>query len=613
MKPQFVIDGEVIAEGGVCNTGYTQKYIITLSNKASSQNNSEITNNVIVGGMYSIVLDYGNVSEIELKNAKAIIDDFSTIVSEYNCYTEQYMGEILYSIGKLYFSQLDIYNEIAAGVHNVTSTRSLSLGIIGFKADVTYTFGAPSEITEGGLFLDIGHDVHSVVSSDNNNESEKKFMLETGMYASAMEHGVLEQVTGIESVSTIKALQYAQNNNVKLHYINKDNLENELVQISFSDQLISEIRSSVNTGKIIIIPEREITINQWTGVGYMVLDPDTYACGYMISGGMAGGAMTWDEVLLKLGVNIAIGLVIGIACIALIYFFPVLFYPIVAVACIGALFTGISVGTHLYNAIENKDFREFQEAAIEFGAFALTIGIFEKFGGKINKFFETKFPKNSGNVPEENIPDVDTPEAKAEAEAEAAKSNQNTPPSSETPKTPKEVISELRSKLPEGRNAIQSDGYPEGNVGKVRGKLSIDGETVEVDNNAYSKYGSAKHTTDGDLVYDSDGNVKVNQSPDAKQWTEYPKDPHYSDSVSKVKGTYRYNDSECKLIEFLSHLIGDCPNPSGEVEIITERPPCDSCQNVIKTFSEDFPNIKITVSDGAGGKYTIQGGVITYE
>ena len=162
-------------------------------------------------------------------------------------------------------------------------------------------FGKPSELKEGGLFLDIGHDVHSVVSNVNNNDSEKKFMLEAGIYASAMEHGVLEQVTGIESVSTIKALQYAQNNNVKLHYINKENLENELVQISFSDQLISEIRSSVNTGKIIIIPEREITINQWTGVGYMVLDPDTYACGYMISGGMAGGAMTWDEVLLKLG------------------------------------------------------------------------------------------------------------------------------------------------------------------------------------------------------------------------------------------------------------------------------------------------------------------------
>lgn len=46
-----------------------------------------------------------------------------------------------------------------------------------------------------------------------------------------------------------------------------------------------------------IIPEQEIEINQWSGVGYMVLDPDTFACGYMISGGLAGGSMTAGQVI----------------------------------------------------------------------------------------------------------------------------------------------------------------------------------------------------------------------------------------------------------------------------------------------------------------------------
>jgi len=381
MKPQFVIDGEVIAEGGVCNTGYTQKYIITLSNKASSQNNSEITNNVIVGGMYSIVLDYGNVSEIELKNAKAIIDDFSTIVSEYNCYTEQYMGEILYSIGKLYFSQLDIYNEIAAGVHNVTSTRSLSLGIIGFKADVTYTFGAPSEITEGGLFLDIGHDVHSVVSSDNNNESEKKFMLETGMYASAMEHGILEQVTGVESVSTIKALQYAQQNNVPIHYITKDTLDSEVAQLTFSDQLISEIRSSVNSGKVIIIPEHDLTINQWTGVGYMVLDPDTFACGYMISGGMAGGAMSWKEFAWELFKQTVEGIAVGLAVMFFAWLFPELIPLFIIAGIFGYAYLLYSISTRMYDGVIHDNTLEIQEAVIDGTSFILSslffLGLYE--------------------------------------------------------------------------------------------------------------------------------------------------------------------------------------------------------------------------------------------
>ena len=395
MKPQFVIDGEVIAEGGVCNTGYTQKYIITLSNKASSQNNSEITNNVIVGGMYSIVLDYGNVSEVELKNVKAVVDNFSSAMTEDNCYTDTYMGEMLYAIGKLYFSQLDTYNEVVAGVNNVTATRSLSLGIIGFNANVTYSFGVPSELKEGGVFLDIGHDVHCVVSNDNSNESEKKFMLEAGMYASAMEHGILEQVTGVESVSTIKALQYAQQNDVPIHYITKDNLDSEVAQLTFSDQLISDIRSSVNSGKVIIIPEHEITIHQWSGVGYMVLDPDTFACGYMISGGMAGGAMAWYEVLGAVGLNVLTGLGIGLllAPIALI---PVVGVPIlIGLACIGAFMAGWNIGTHLYNAFSGDEFdvREFQYAMIDLSSFCFTIAIAE---GIKNKY-EAKTAEKAGH------------------------------------------------------------------------------------------------------------------------------------------------------------------------------------------------------------------------
>ena len=67
--------------------------------------------------------------------------------------------------------------------------------------------------------------------------------------------------------------------------------------ITVSDQVKKDIRSAVNAGRIVIIPEKEITINQWSGIGYMVLDPDTYACGYMISGGMAGGSMTASEMI----------------------------------------------------------------------------------------------------------------------------------------------------------------------------------------------------------------------------------------------------------------------------------------------------------------------------
>ena len=297
MKPQLVIDGEVVAEGSVCNAGYMQRYTITIHNGSPSNNDSDISNNIEVGGMYCIAMDYGNISPEEIQKSAEYMDSKKDSTSEDNIYTEVIMGGMLNSVAKLYFAQLDLYNTIIAGQTNVTETRALSVGIVGFKANVEYTFNRPSELNEGGFFLDIGHDVHSVISNTNNITDEKAFMLQSGIYASAMEHGVLEQVTGVDSVSTIKTFQYAQEHNIPMHMISKDNVSDELDSITVSAQVKQEIRTAVNSGKIVIIPETEITINQWNGIGYMVLDPDTYACGYMISGGLAGGSMTAGQMI----------------------------------------------------------------------------------------------------------------------------------------------------------------------------------------------------------------------------------------------------------------------------------------------------------------------------
>ncbi len=108
-------------------------------------------------------------------------------------------------------------------------------------------------------------------------------------------------------------LEYAVNNNIPLHTIVKENISTEIEIINVSEQIKQEIRSSVNAGKMVIIPEQEIEINQWSGTGYMVLDPDTFACGYMISGGLAGGAMTAGEMLAEYVQYVVVGAVYIVA------------------------------------------------------------------------------------------------------------------------------------------------------------------------------------------------------------------------------------------------------------------------------------------------------------
>ena len=91
-------------------------------------------------------------------------------------------------------------------------------------------------------------------------------------------------------------LQFAQTNGIAIHTISTENYEEEIVQLNVSNSVKEDIKSAVSNGRIVIIPEETLHINQWSGSGYMVLDPDTYACGYMISGGLSGEAMTIEQV-----------------------------------------------------------------------------------------------------------------------------------------------------------------------------------------------------------------------------------------------------------------------------------------------------------------------------
>lgn len=730
LKPQLIIDGEVVAEGSVCNAGYMQKYTIKVHNGSKNRNDSIIQNSITAGGMYCIALDYGNISFDELQKLSENIEEVKEIASEENAYTDATMGKMLNSIAKAYFAQLDMYNTVVAGQNDVIATRDLSVGIVGFGANVVYTFNRPSELNEGGIFLDIGHDVHSVVSNTNDNENEKDYMLQTGIYASAMEHGILEQVTGVESVSTIKILEYASKNNISIHGITKENISSEINMLNISGQLKQEIRSFVNAGKVVIIPEQEIEINQWSGVGYMVLDPDTYACGYMISGGMAGGAMTCGEVLSAVFFNVLGGLGEMLVCMALIMLVPELLPVFVVLACYSAWCAGWSIGTHISNFIETGNIREFQEAMIEIASFCFLIAIGEKIGEGVKKATDnpetaesakeemaktTEEAKNNGGcfvagtfvstptglVPIETVTAGDlvlsfnseTLEVSEQLVEETfvRESNElvyiqvdkdtivatpnhpfyvpqkgfinavelragdilctvngeyviveqiqheilessvevynfrvaenhtyfvghlgvgvhNAPCVEENINPLQEKLNKLRNQLPEEYKTITNPSES-GNVAEMTGKVEVDGSEKTINMKSYSKIGNIKFNR-------NNGEFKTNQKgeniilKEEGGWESYPKEPKYNSVVKRVNGYHRYNDTECKLVESLVKELQGNYAAKGKIELFTEREVCDSCKDVIKAFSKEFPEISITVTDGKGSSYTIKGGKI---
>ena len=81
-------------------------------------------------------------------------------------------------------------------------------------------------------------------------------------------------------------------------------------------------------------------------------------------------------------------------------------------------------------------------------------------------------------------------------------------------------------------------------------------------------------------------------NPNHKDNFSKPSENHYKYSGSDKNG--RLNDTEQKMIEHLREKYKDTPNVNGNIEIISHKAICQSCNDIIDQFQKDFPNINIT-------------------
>lgn len=298
LKPQLKADGQVIAEGNAAGFGNRQEFTIAMGHVGSAAEN--VVNPVTVGGFYSISFDYGKIDVKELNEIKDRISAVKDTATEASIYTDEVMGEILNSVGKAYFGQLDGINSIIANAMKVNSIRQVSEAMTGYRPNVRYMFNTPVEVTGGSFFIDVDHDVFGVTSLEGNKEKEIGYMMNTGMLGSAMEHGIHEQIFQLPSVSSIKLLTEASNRGIPIYTIGKHNID-KLSEISATSSVKTDVTNAVNSGKIVVIPQKEINYYNWQGAGYIVMDPETGAAGYMISGGLAGGSAAIDVVVTLVG------------------------------------------------------------------------------------------------------------------------------------------------------------------------------------------------------------------------------------------------------------------------------------------------------------------------
>jgi transglutaminase-like putative cysteine protease len=210
-------------------------------------------------------------------------------------------GRLLYQRAVGYLNQLYTDEEEIASLLGIRLIRpEASLVIVGNELEVTYLSGIPQLMEWKGVRIDVRSRtvapviLRSLGVGGQPTSNANNFMLLSGFESSSLENLVFEKDFGVESVSAVKVLQLAHAQGMEVVTITKDNIDAVLPTVDCSNEVREDIVNKVNQGLRLTIPASPLTYFNWTGTGYVALDPVTGDAGYFLSGRIAGGMTVYS-------------------------------------------------------------------------------------------------------------------------------------------------------------------------------------------------------------------------------------------------------------------------------------------------------------------------------
>ena len=294
VKPELRIDGQVVATGEAIGLGGTNIFTLTFSDP--SYGSSQVMNYIDAGVYQAIGLNMGRISQEQLTALKTKLEATKTKLQNNdftNLAKDDLIGDLLHTTAMAYHAELGTMNYITARTMNVNAITLPSETIFATKLRVLTLWGIPRWVQSGGLNMDADYLMQVVKPKDGNADTARNYMLSSGMTSSALEHSVPEQLfsapdSPAQGISTVKALNIANDQGIPIYTINQQNITTTLPQLQIGQQVKDDIVNAVNAGKVVTVSKTNINFNGWIGCGYIITNPETGAGAYMISGGASG-------------------------------------------------------------------------------------------------------------------------------------------------------------------------------------------------------------------------------------------------------------------------------------------------------------------------------------
>lgn len=287
LKPTFAIDDAVVAQGAPVPAGAALE--INLTFRQPNVADDFARHDAVAGETHTLVFDAGMLPDSlvaqRIERLKALVNA--------NAPEDQILSEKLFLVGARYMQHVDDGLHFAAGVRWQRAVKRVFEADVRRQLDVTYNIaGAPLRLKPAENNIDVARLVVGVIPIDNDLTHRAEALALAGLQSSYLEGAIWEEMQSQEGISAAEVLVRAKASGQQIHTVTASNVDAILAQTNLPAEDEAEIRGAVQQGRIARIPSANITLNRWSGTGYILRDPQTGAATFPISGGMAGGSTT---------------------------------------------------------------------------------------------------------------------------------------------------------------------------------------------------------------------------------------------------------------------------------------------------------------------------------
>jgi RHS repeat-associated protein len=276
-RPELRLDGTLVQTGNVTTPGTVGNVDFTITHRAFASTHADqaFTQQITAGGMYVIANGWGPTGRGLIELHRKRLDELRAAgVADSS---EQVLGSSLALVSAQWLTQYAQLVHMTERTAGIAALNYHQVGIAGFV---------------DGPYVDLPGNNVALISPTGDFSAEDAALRVIAGHMSMLESTTVEQVTGISAVSTVKLLDMAAGNNLKIFSATAANYDAYVQpELTGCAHHFTNFSNYVAAGGRLILPSScQLAENDWSGVGYFELTPNTVSS--IISRGLSGGYLS---------------------------------------------------------------------------------------------------------------------------------------------------------------------------------------------------------------------------------------------------------------------------------------------------------------------------------